>query len=97
MNVYYSGQMVTVSAQFRVSGVLADPDTVTFIIYNPVSGSGVYAYPGTAAGPITRVATGQYYANWTNTHSGQYRAYWRGTGVNAASATAWGCVSILPN
>jgi hypothetical protein len=97
MNLYYSGQMVTISAQFTVSGVLADPDTVTFIIYNPTSGSGNYTYPGAGAGPITRVATGQYYANWTNTHTGQYRAYWRGTGVNAASATAWGCVGILPN
>lgn len=89
MLVVYSGQMVSVEATFRVSGAPSDPSGIVVTLTVPGSGVTGLAYP--AAGTlIQRRGTGVYALDWVCRETGQYRCHWVGSGVQAASATAWG-------
>jgi len=95
MNRYYSGQMVTFSASFAIDGAPTDPGTAYFSIWHTALGTVTYTYPASA--DVVRQGTGQFTFNYTLTHTGEWRYYWRSTGdVHAASGYVLECLGLLP-
>lgn len=95
------GDLVRLSCEWRVpatgAGVLTDPTTVTLQIRLPDAVTIVSSTLGgaTAAGTITKDATGQYHADYLPLTAGVHRWLWAGTG--AAHAVASGTFTIDPS
>lgn len=80
------GSLVRLAAAWRVpatpQGTLTDPTTVTLTIRLPDGSQVVSAYGGaTAAGTITKDATGLYHADYLPLTEGEHRWRWAGTGA----------------
>lgn len=85
--IVWSGQSLALYAYCEISGVRADPDSLTYTVWHTALGSAQYAWPSTASA-VLRAATGSFYLNYLFIQPGAYHVYVRATGVNAASATA---------
>lgn len=85
--IVWSGQSLALYAYCEISGVRADPDSLTYTVWHTAMGSAAYQWPNTASA-ITREATGTFYMNYQFVRPGVYHVHVRTTGVNAASATA---------
>jgi hypothetical protein len=90
LNEYDIGDVASVTAVFRVSGVLTDPTTVTAEVRKP---SGVDNYTVTA-GEITTTSTGAYNLNIVVDEPGDW--WYRFVGVGAAAGAQEGGFRVRP-
>lgn len=86
MATYPSGQLVTLSCNFTVSGVPTDPTTVVFKIRRGTATVTSFVYPGDTA--LVRDGTGVYHVDFVPTVSGTY--YYRFQGFTACQAAGEG-------
>lgn len=77
-NSYDVGDLVRVQATFAVSGVAADPTTVTLKVKDPAGNTATYTY---ALGEVTKNGTGVYYKDVSIDESGMWVFQWTGTGA----------------
>lgn len=90
--IYASGQLITLSCTFTVSGVPTDPTTVVGTIRFGTASATNYNYPtGTAVG-LTRDATGVYHFDFTGVSAGTY--YYRFQGTTACVAAEEGSFDV---
>lgn len=84
MTEFDIGDTVTLRVDFKVSGVLTDPTTITLSVADPSGNIDNYTYAGAT---VTRESTGAYLKSITGDEAGEWSATWTGTGACAASAT----------
>jgi len=77
-NEYFVGQMVEVSTEFKVGGVLTDPSTVTLVIMDPDRVQTTYTY---ALAQVTREALGKFLKNILGSAVGTWFYRWFSTGA----------------
>jgi len=84
-NVYDIGDLVRLSAIFKVLEVETDPSTVTVRIIDPSGVKEVLTY---ADEEVTRDTTGRYHYDLLITESGYWSYRWEGTGAVVTAAEA---------
>jgi hypothetical protein len=82
MPIHYPGQGATLEVDFKVSGTLTDPTTISLLIKDPDGQSNTYTYAG---GTVTKDGTGEYSKAITLEEEGVYRYRWVGTGTVVAA------------
>ena len=90
--IYASGQLITLSCTFTVSGVPTDPTTVQGSIRFGTAASSTYVYPTGTALNLTRDATGVYHFDFTGVSAGTY--YYRFQGTTACIAADEGSFDV---
>lgn len=92
-NAYEEGDLVTVTALWKVSGAVADPTTVTLQFRDGSGPKTVWVYGG--AGSIVRDSMGAYHADLNTTgRAGLWVYEWNGLG--AANKSQSGSFSVSP-
>lgn len=81
---FVTGDTVTLTNTFKVSGTATDPTTVALAVTDPAGTTTTFTYAG---GTITKSATGVYYKNVTASAAGVWSFTWTGTGAAADVAT----------
>jgi hypothetical protein len=78
--IYDLGDTLGASVTFNVAGVPTDPDTVTFSMRSPVTGT-VTTYVYLTDGEVQQLATGVYEATIVVSEPGRWWYRWLGTGA----------------
>lgn len=86
-NQYYVGSKPRLAGDFKLSGVYADPTTVTFKMRSPSGTTTTYVY-GTNA-ELVKSSTGQYYVDFPVTEQGEWWYRFAGTGTVTAASEAF--------
>lgn len=76
------GDSPTISAAFKVSGVLTDPTTIAVAVTDPSGNTDNYTYAG---GTVTKDGTGEYSKQISVDEAGEWTATFTGTGTCAAT------------
>lgn len=86
-NQYYVGSKPRLAADFKLSGVYADPTAVTFKMRSPSGTVTTYVY-GTN-GELQKADTGKYTVDFPLTEQGDWWYRFEGTGTVAAASEAF--------
>lgn len=90
MEKIWPGQLVEVTAEFRVGATLTDPTTVTFIVDPPTEPPTTYVY-GTDP-EVTKLSTGRYQVKFVVPVGGTWRV--RGEGTDACQTAKEISISV---
>jgi hypothetical protein len=95
MNSYASGQLVTLSCTFTVSGVPTDPTTVNASIRFNTASATTYTYPTSSANTaLMRDLSGVYHFDFVPVSAGTYFYRFQGyTSCVAAEEGSFDCAS----
>lgn len=94
--VYYqnSNEIAILKITFTLSGVPADPTTVSCIVTDPTGNQVTHTFGGASPADITKTGTGLYQLNQACTTEGLWSYVWIGTGA-VSDATA-GTFTVVP-